>query len=30
MTNLNTVTVLGGGAGTSSSLSQVGEMTAFN
>ena len=30
MTNLNTVTVVGGGAGTSSSLSQVGELTAFN
>ena len=29
-TNLNTVAVLGGGAGTSSSLSQVGELTAFN
>jgi hypothetical protein len=29
-TNLNTVAVLGGGAGTSSSLSKVGELTAFN
>ena len=29
-TNINSVAVLGGGAGTTSSLSQVGEMTAFN
>ena len=30
MTDLNTVSVIGGKAGTSSSLSQVGELTAFN
>jgi hypothetical protein len=29
-TNINTVAVVGGGAGTTSSLSQVGELTAFN